>query len=219
MRKNLHEFLKKMTFKYTNFLDPKYQYLVEPIQLAFLVNFLNEKKNLNVNILEVGVDKGFTTRFLCEHINSAKLDVQYFIVDTFNSFTQEDINYEVMNRGKSKDNPDFMNFRFNDYNTWSSKFKNFTFLKPYQSDCSVFDYKLLGPLKLVFLDVDLYLPTIRALHRIYEQMVPGGCIMVDNVSLNYDIYDGAHQAYHEFCKLKSLQVNYIGNNSGIIYKS
>ena len=219
MKKEIHEFVKKMVFKYTNILDPKYQYLVEPIQLAFLVNFLNENRYINGNILEVGVDKGFTTRFLCEHIKSEKLDVQYFIVDTFNSFTQEDIDYEVMNRGKSQNNPNFMNFKFNDYFTWSSKFKNFTFLKPYKSDCSVFDYNLIGPLKLVFLDVDLYLPTIRALHKIYEEMVPGGCIMVDNVSMDIDIYDGAHQAYHEFCKIKSLPVIYIGNNSGLIYKS
>lgn len=68
MKKEIHEFVKKMVFKYTNILDPKYQYLVEPIQLAFLVNFLNENRYINGNILEVGVDKGFTTRFLCEHI-------------------------------------------------------------------------------------------------------------------------------------------------------
>jgi O-methyltransferase len=219
MKKNIYEFLKKMAFKYTNILNPKYQYLVEPIQLAFLVNFLSEKKDLTGSVLEVGVDKGFTTRFLCEHIKSENLDVKYFVVDTFNSFTNEDINYEVINRGKSRDNPDFMNFKFNDYETWSSKFKDFTFLHPYKSDCSVFDYNLIGPFKLVFLDVDLYLPTIRALNKIWEEMVPGGCIMVDNVSVNYDIYDGAHQAYHEFCETNNLQVSYIGKNSGIIYKN
>ena len=218
LRKKLYEKLKGLVFKYTRLMDPKYLYLVEPIQLAFLVNYLENSKNIDGSILEVGVDKGMTTRFLCEYISKSKSSIKYFVVDTFNSFTEDDINYEVENRRKQKSDADFLNFTYNDFNVWSSKFYEFSFLTAYQSDYSKFDYNKIGKLKLVFLDVDLYLPTIKALELIYDKLEQGGCIMVDNVSTSYSIYDGAHQAYHEFCNKKNIPVQYLGNNAGLIYK-
>ena len=87
LKKKLYEKLKGLVFKYTRLMDPKYLYLVEPIQLAFLVNYLENSKNIDGSILEVGVDKGMTTRFLCEYISKSKSSIKYFVVDTFNSFT------------------------------------------------------------------------------------------------------------------------------------
>ena len=218
LKKIMYEKLKGLLFKYTRLMDPKYLYLVEPIQLAFLVNFLENIKNNGGSILEVGVDKGMTTRFLCEHIRLSKSPIKYFVVDTFNSFTEEDVNYEVENRSKPKSDADFLNFTYNDFNVWSSKFKEFSFLTAYKSDCSKFDYSKIDKLQLVFLDVDLYLPTFKALELIYDQLEYGGCIMVDNVSLSCSIYDGAYQAYNEFCNKYNIPVQYLGNNAGLIYK-
>jgi hypothetical protein len=218
LKKRMHEKIKGLLFKYTRLMDPKYLYLVEPIQLAFLVNFLESIKNNGGSILEVGVDKGMTTRFLCEHIRLSKSPIKYFVVDTFNSFTDDDVNYEVENRSKPKFDSDFLNFTYNDFNVWSTKFKEFSFLTAYKSDCSKFDYSKIDKLQLVFLDVDLYLPTFKALELIYDQLEYGGCIMVDNVSLSYSIYDGAYQAYNEFCNKYNIPVQYLGNNAGLIYK-
>ena len=218
LKKRMYEKLKGLLFKYTRLMDPKYLYLVEPIQLAFLVNFLENIKNNGGSILEVGVDKGMTTRFLCEHIRLSKSPIKYFVVDTFNSFTEEDVNYEVENRSKPKSDADFLNFTYNDFNVWSSKFKEFSFLTAYKQDCSKFDYSKIDELQLVFLDVDLYLPTFKALELIYDQLEYGGWIMVDNVSLSYSIYDGAYQAYNEFCNKYNIPVQYLGNNAGLIYK-
>ncbi|MBM3402542.1 MAG: hypothetical protein FJY21_09580 [Bacteroidetes bacterium] len=139
LKKKMYEKLKGLVFKYTRLMDPKYLYLVEPIQLAFLVNYLENNKNIDGSILEVGVDKGMTTRFLCEHIVKSRSPIKYFVIDTFNSFTEDDINFEVENRGKPKSDGDFLNFTYNNFNVWSSKFKEFSFLMPYQSDCSKFD--------------------------------------------------------------------------------
>ena len=73
------------------------------------------------------------------------------------------------------------------------------------------------PIKLSFLDVDLYLPTKNALSKLYDVTVTGGVILIDDV-LNNNTYDGAFQAYMEFCSSKNIIPKVIGNRCGIIYK-
>ena len=74
------------------------------------------------------------------------------------------------------------------------------------------------PIKLVFLDVDLYLPTIKALRRIFSLLEEDGVIIVDDVMEN-NTWDGAYQAYMEFCKELNITPEIIGNKSGIIRKT
>jgi len=82
----------------------------------------------------------------------------------------------------------------------------------------VVDYSKIGPLKLAFLDVDLYLPTKKTLIKVYDSLVDGGAILVDDVLAN-NKYDGAYQAYMEFCKEYNITPKVIGNKCGLIYKN
>ena len=45
----------------------------------------------------------------------------------------------------------------------------------------------------------------------------GGVIFVDDV-LDNTAYDGAYQAYMEFCNENKIQPKIIGNRCGVIYK-
>ena len=57
-------------------------------------------------------------------------------------------------------------------------------------------------------DVDLYIPIKESiLEKFYDKLTPGGLIMVDDVK-NASCWDGAHQAYHEFCDKKYLAKHY-----------
>lgn len=85
-----------------------------------------------------------------------------------------------------------------------------------KSDCSDVDYEKLS-LKLTFLDVDLYLPTIKTLSKLFDATIDGGVILVDDVKNNQS-YDGAFQAYMEFCEIKNITPKIIGNKMGAIYK-
>ena len=91
------------------------------------------------------------------------------------------------------------------------------FINLIQADCSKFDFDTIGPIKLTLLDVDLYLPTKKALENTFNATVKGGVIIVDDVRED-NAYDGAHQAYIEFCNENNMQPNIIGNKCGIIYK-
>lgn len=218
LAKSARELAKAIAFRYTKLGVPRYPYNLEPIQLAQLVMELERVRPLQGSFVEIGVARGLTTRFLCEHIRVQRPPhaIDYYALDTFSSFTDEDLNYEVEKRGKEL--PALRGFEYNDYAVWKRNFAEFPFLKAIQSDCSTFDYSRIAPIKLAFLDVDLYLPTQKTLPRIYDALIPGGAILVDDV-LDNQVYDGACQAYMEFCLARGLQPKVVGNKCGIIYKT
>jgi predicted O-methyltransferase YrrM len=215
--KTLKETAKTLVFRHTSLAAPTYRYNIEPIQLAHLIIEIEKLKNVPGNIVEIGVARGLTTRFLAQHIKNQRLDqsLKLYAIDTFESFTESDVAYEVKTRGKSLE--DLTIFKYNDYEVWKKNFSDFNFVKAIQADCSNVDYAQCGPIKVALLDVDLYLPTQKTLPKIYQNLVSGGVILVDDV-LHGTAYDGAHQAYMEFCALINQQPEVIGNKCGIIRK-
>ncbi|WP_182911996.1 TylF/MycF/NovP-related O-methyltransferase [Sphingomonas cavernae] len=215
LQNSIGEILKYIAFRYTNLGAPSYNYCVDPIELSTLINEIERLKDADGCIIEVGVARGMTTKFLCEHIMREGLNETYYAIDTFSSFTSEDIDHEVNIRKKCHN--DFNGFRYNDFKTWVNNFKNYDFVIPVKADCSKFKYKDIKPIKLAFLDVDLYLPTRNALAAIFSALVEGGVIIVDDVAPN-ERYDGAYQAYMEFCDANGLQPVRVGKRCGIIRK-
>jgi len=215
--KSIVEFAKLLAFRYTKIFAPFYLYNVEPIQLALLINEIERLKNISGNIVEIGVASGITTRFLCEHISCEHIEntLTLYAVDTFTSFTKSDLDYEISNRGKSLF--ELKGFGYNDYNIWVKNFSKYPFVKAIKADCSVLDYATIAPIKLVFLDVDLYLPTKNTLPKLYQSLVKGGVIVVDDIAAN-TTYDGAYQAFMEFCDARKITPKLIGNKCGVIYK-
>jgi hypothetical protein len=206
----------KLAFRFTRLGAPAYPYIVEPIQLATLVSELDRVKDVQGSILEIGVAWGMTSRFICEHLlASRRSDERFYAIDTFESFRPEDVKFEVEHRGKTR--AQVSGFGYLDYSAWKRNFRDFKFLIPLKADCSSFDYATVAPIKLAFLDVDLYLPTKNALRKIYANLSEGGAILVDDV-MQPSRWDGAYQAYSEFCQEHDLPFQVIGNKMGIIRK-
>jgi len=216
-RNKIKELIKKLIFRYTQIGRPNYPYGIEPIQMATIINEIERLKEIQGNIVEIGVARGMTTRLICEHLINQKIQNKQtlFALDTFSSFTEKDLQFEIEKRGKTR--KELSGFAYNDYEIWKKNFSGFPFVKPIQTDCADFDYRKISPIKLVFLDVDLYLPTMKALPKIYEQLVNGGVILVDDTS-DKCAWDGAYQAYIEFCQSNGKPPIIIGNKCGLIYK-
>lgn len=211
------DFAKRLAFRHTNLFKPGYPYNTEPIQLATLIHEIERLRNEPGAIVEIGVARGMTTRFLCEHmVKSGITDTPYYALDTYQSFIASDVEYEVLHRNKRR-NELLNNFGYNDFRRWQENFKEFPFVKAVQADCSTFAYDTIMPFKLVFLDVDLYLPTQKALPKIYELLAPGGIILIDDVR-NHGMYDGAYQSYMEFCAGNQIPPCIVGNKCGVIKK-
>ena len=166
-------------------------------------------------IVEIGVARGMTTRFLAEHISLQNYNVDYFCIDTFSSFMDKDINHEVAKRNKNK--KDLLGFAYNNYSKWQKNFQEYKFIKPIKCDCSTFDFSSIAPINLCFLDVDLYKPTINTLNNIWDFMAEDSVIIIDDVKENNE-WDGAFQAFMEFVNDKKLNYYLIGNKCGVIKK-
>ena len=216
MRKKLTELIKRLIFRHTNFAKPSYKYNVEPAQLSELIKSIDRlamgRKN---TIVEIGVARGMTTRFLAEHISLNNYNVDYFCLDTFSSFIDKDINYEVEKRNKNK--KDLLAFKYNDYSKWKKNFQEYKFIKPIKCDCSTFDFSSIAPINLCFLDVDLYKPTINTLNNIWDFMAEDSVIIIDDVKENNE-WDGAFQAFMEFVNEKKLNYYLVGTKCGVIKK-
>ena len=213
IKNNLINFIKKITFKHSNLGKPNFQYNLEPEQLSEIIISLKKVKNIKGCICEIGVARGMTTRFICEHLVKSSEETSFYCIDTFSSFESEDVDYEIKNRNKNKS--DIEGFKYNDFKKWKENFKNFKFVKPIKTDAKKFNFNEIMPIKLAIVDVDLYLPTIAVLNKIKDCMSKGGIIIVDDVKEN-EKWDGAHQAFHEFVKKHSLNYRLVGQKCGVI---
>ena len=123
--KFIKNLIKKIAFRYTKLGKPNYPFCIEPIQLTFLINEIERLKDLDGCICEIGVARGMTTRFIAQHIKNQKIENknQYFAIDTFDSFVENDLIFEVKERGKKL--KDLRGFNYNSFNVWKRNFSKF----------------------------------------------------------------------------------------------
>ena len=209
----IKELIKKILFRYTKLGSPKYNYNLEPAQLAEIINALDKVGNIEGNICEIGVARGMTTRFICEHIKEFQKVPKFYCIDTFSSFTEKDVEYEVQKRKKTKS--ELIGFSYNNYEKWKDNFKDFSFIEAIKTDVKEFEFEKIKPIKFALLDVDLYLPTLSALKKLRDVMCKDGIIMVDDVSKD-NSWDGAEQAFYEFVEMNSLKYKIVGKKCGVI---
>ena len=116
MKKIILENIKKFIFNYTRFGAPSYSYNLEPIQLSEIILSIEKTKELSGSICEIGVARGMTTRFICEHLKLLNYNEKFFCIDTFSSFEKEDIDFEIQNRQKSME--ELRGFSYNNFERW-----------------------------------------------------------------------------------------------------
>jgi hypothetical protein len=88
----------------------------------------------------------------------------------------------------------------------------------FKADAKDFEYNLIGPIAFCLFDVDLYNPTSKVLPILYSKLIPGGVIIVDDCQKDKSIYDGAGEAYREFCKNNNLTEELVHYKLGVIRK-
>jgi len=196
---------------------PRYIYMHSPQQLQALCNLLLSS-NCEGSILEVGVVEGWTACYLLEAMKEAGMNRPYIGIDTFDGFLKGDYEWEYNNRNKQGEN--FENyFKINNKEWVEYSIKRFRYhnVKLYKADASTFDYKSIAPIAFCLLDIDLYRPIRETLPKIFKHVSTKGTIVVDDCIPN-QIWDGAYQAYVEFCNEVGLERKIISDKYGIIQK-
>jgi predicted O-methyltransferase YrrM len=188
-------------------------------QLCLLCSKLEETRHIKGAILEVGVAAGFTTMFLKKYMDSAGIEKRYICIDTFAGFTKEDIAVEVSTRGKKRS--DYAAAFSINSKAWfdeAMRINGIGRVESYRADAGTFEYSKLGPLAFCLCDVDLFRPTSRALPRIFDQLSPGGILIVDDCDENDYLWNGAAQAYREFIASIGLPKRIVLGKLGLIAK-
>ena len=212
---SIKEFAKKIAFRHTRFGAPHYPFNIEPIQLAEIIMGIERALagRPHSTIVEVGVARGMTSRLIAEHVMLQGYDVDFYCIDTFSSFTSEDVDFEVSNRGKTRE--ELRGFAYNDFEVWKRNFADIPFVKPTQADAGKFDFSSIAPVSFCFLDVDLYVPTKAVLENLRPHLAPNAVVVVDDVQDNNQ-WDGAYQAFMEYVDEQGLDHRIAGNKCGII---
>jgi O-methyltransferase len=201
---------------------PGYYYMFTPRQLAVLCQLLDSVNCVSGVIIEIGCAWGWTTIFLNRHMRFEGLLARpYYCVDTFRGFLAGDTEYEYAERGKRRGTYENHEFSRNSKERFEltlahNALHNVTAI---QADASTLDYsQFTAGIALCLLDVDLYMPTIKALPNIYRQLSPGGIIVIDDCIAGHELWDGAYQAYVEFCALIGQAEEIIAGKLGVIRK-
>jgi len=222
--------LKKILFrsKFLNSISrPRYGYGVEPNQLVWLVDAINNTKENSSQtsgcVVEIGVARGMTSVFLMKHMKDIGDKRKYICIDTFSGFTPEDLSYEEESRGKEADL--MKEFTYNDRTIFENNIKRngFDNFEIYESDAAKFDFSKIPPIDVMLVDVDLYKPSLAILKNSMKFWSKPGYIMVDDVASfqagEGDLWDGALEAYEEFIAEHKIPSSIVGNKGGIIINS
>lgn len=125
----------------------------------------------------------------------------------------------MQNRGKSFGKA-YMAFQYGDEKIFSQNIRHAGYddFRTIAGDASTFDWSRVGPVGCMHLDIDLYLPTLKILRGVWDHLVEGGGVVVDDC-LPDSPYDGALQAYEEFIAEKGLPFRRSGSKGGLVIKS
>ncbi len=151
-------------------------------------------------------------------MSAQEIEKKYYALDTFSGFVEEDIQFEVNNRNKNKKL--FKHFRLNKQKWFDGTIKQnkINRVVSIQADVNHYDLTTLGPFSFVLLDVDLYRPIKKALKELYQELTPGGIIVVDDCDADNVAWDGSDQAYKEFMDERNEPVKIVHNKLGIVRK-
>lgn len=213
----LVKFVKGVQFNspFRRYFFPRFVYNFTAPQLCFLCQCIEDTKHVEGAIAEIGCASGSTTVFLNKYMDAQNIQKDYYALDAFSGFVAEDIELEVVDRGKTADK--FTGFQANTKKWFDGTMQqnNIARVRSIETDVNKYDLTTLGPLSFVLLDVDLYRPIKKALPELYEVLSPNGIIVTDDCVSVDNQFDGSYQAYTEFMIERDLSPQIIHGKLGI----
>lgn len=179
-----------------------------------LYDFLDIIKPIEGDIVEIGTHNGRTTKILCDFVKDNNLEKKVFSVDTFEGYLKTDLVGALPETVKGAKNTN-----------WSYPYdKVLSEFKKYSDMCTIWkgDSKVeipkhiedntISKVSLLYVDCNLYQPSINAITDIYPLIPKGGVIVIDEHWLDkYGKYGGESKALFEFSELI--------NNKPLFWKS
>ena len=158
-----------------------------------------------------------TSFFLAQHLSTTGDHRPLVLIDTFEGFDRESVEFEISHRRKSKDDLDF--FSYHSQRIFESQIRDIGYnnVRVLKADASTFDYATIAPIDVAFLDIDLYLATKAAAEAIWPHLSEGGVILIDDC-VDGGPWDGSFQAYVELCRQFGCEPRIVGGKGGVLEK-
>jgi SAM-dependent methyltransferase len=208
----------------TGLIKTKYSLGIEPNELLTLMLALKHGEELPGDIIEVGCGRGKTTVLLNRFLDSLNSSKRYLAVDTFSGFVRSDVEFERKTRNKEEKAgfyaQSFGRFSYNSSAVWHKVVVDENRLNRVQmvvGDIKEVEFEPRQQFSTALIDVDLYLPSMVALRKVYGRLVQGGTIVVDDV-VEGSLYDGAHRAFREFVSTTGVAFETLPPKGGVIRK-
>ena len=194
-------------------LWPPYRYMFTPPQLAFLGRELEAAPAGTA--LEVGCANGDTTVWLTRWLDEGGSDRPYVAIDTFAGFPDRDIAVESQ-RGRD---PRRLtgSFRGPTRERFAHSMRVNGLdgrVRVIAADATEVDYAQFAPIAFALVDVDLYRSVLATLERIHPHLADDGVLVVDDCAPG--VFEGADEAYREFCDVHGLPVRVEHGKLGVI---
>jgi predicted O-methyltransferase YrrM len=204
------------TYKGAGLLLANYYYSFTPAQLAELSRLADETAGVGGAFVEIGVGFGYTSVWLNRHLAARGRQPKYVAIDTFEGFTAADVAVErARGKGDSYDDFSFNSQKLYALTMKRNGFRNVTIV---EADAATYDYRDVAEVAFALIDVDLYRPMSAAIGAIWAQLMPGGVIVCDDCNPEPNKWDGARQAYEEFCQANDIPLHVVETKLGIIRK-
>lgn len=185
----------------------QYRFPFNPEQLWAICSAAEQALRADGAFMEVGVAQGYTTLYVHQHLASRGQTRPYYCLDTFAGFLPDDIETE-RRRGKTEDYGAW--FRLNSAELLRQSLARnglASTVKVLVADAGSFEYSSLPPLAFALVDVDLLRPMRAALEGCWSRLSPGGILVADDCEPGPHAWDGARQAYEEFCAAHDLALD------------
>lgn len=177
--------------------------------------FLNKIKHIEGDILEIGTFKGNTTKIICEFIIENKLNKKIYSIDTFKGYTDRDLTHSVpeydlnhLERAKSHVKSKRWNHSKSIVESQLSQYKGICTIWEGDSVKTLPKYikeSSISQISFLFVDCNMYLPSISSMELIYPLIPTGGIIAIDEHWLQvYKKFGGESKALFEFAKKTNL---------------
>jgi O-methyltransferase len=197
---------------------PRFDYMMTAPQLCFLCQMVERTRDIPGAMVEVGCAEGATTLFLNKYMEARGIQKNYYCIDTFAGFVAEDISHEVSNRGKEKRFYEIFGVNKKKWFDKTMKENGIVSVVTEEADVNQYDFSRIGNIAFALLDVDLYRPIRSGLRGLFCHLSPGGVIIVDDCGAGANYFDGAGQAYSEFCVETGRNETIILGKLGIVEK-
>lgn len=195
----------------------RYPYMFTPSQLIVIANLAIEASKAGNTFYEVGCAYGDTAVFLKKLLDEHGVDANYTVIDTFDGFLPNHLEYEINERHVT---PAIRyDFAINKLKWVKRRFeRNRVSINVFAQDACSFNFGMGKQIAFCLLDVDLYLPIADLLPKLYDNMIDGGILIVDDCDKTHPRWNGAHQAFIEFVEKRKIRYEIALHKLGIIRK-